>query len=677
MLLFRTIELDLWEVRSMGRIARWVILIPWLFFSACPQNVPIETCKSDEDCVEYDDGDLCNGIWKCVDDFCAFDPQSEVQCDSAQDTFCVEYACNPNDGACYPNALNEDESCRENDSCGTDYICKQGKCVGSPTKPTTPNPLVPANGSYLGSPHAAAERNTYKPRFQWGVHPSQFCEGTRYELQVDDSCNSAGFDDCQFYSPELNQSILFQLEWRSDEDLLISKDERPVGTRYYWRIRACRETLCSDWSQVRYFNAGRVPMDFNGDGYSDVSIGAARLWSSGSSGAFVYLGDPNGLSSSPDHLFDEEQKALGYAIAACDVNNDGFADLLLGTSNSVRIYRGYEGGVSATYTELASPSGFDQFGATLACVGDLNVDGIEDFAVGGVWFDGSGTGKVGVYYGNKLISQIGDPVILINTTDPSGYTEFGISIASAGDLNADGAADLIVGASYQKVESVFNQGRAFLYYGGKQGITEIPDVIIENPQSQGTGFGERVSSAGDLDGNGYADLAVSAAGGLGSSKGAVFIYPGNPEGIMTENVVILSNPEDQEGAFGSGLTYSNLVGEAYSNLVVGADNQALGAVSEGNVFVFDGSKDGLVTTPSVVMDSPDNRDNGKFGWMLGAGGDVNGDGFADFIVGSAYDHAFVLYGRADQLVLEKHSILINPNPSAYDDFSRIIGSAVW
>jgi hypothetical protein len=183
------------------------------------------------------------------------------------------------------------------------------------------------------------------------------------------------------------------------------------------------------------------------------------------SGTFLYLGGPDGPSSSPIEL-----PSRGTVIAcAGDVDGDGLADIVLGPG--VSIVFGDASGVFSTPTTLAEPSGNtgDGFGNSVAAAGDIDGDGFADLLVGAPSEDGS-TGRAYVYLGSAS-GPAAAPIEI------DGASDFGSSVAGAGDVNGDGFADVLVGVPPPDASATSPQGTVSLYWGDATGPGSTPVVL--------------------------------------------------------------------------------------------------------------------------------------------------------------------------------------------------------
>lgn len=153
---------------------------------------------------------------------------------------------------------------------------------------------------------------------------------------------------------------------------------------------------------------------------------------------------------------------------------------------------------------LVSPTGpgiLSDFGGSVAPAGDVNGDGYPDVVVGASTANGN-TGAVYIYFGGPVMHATPDVIL---TGEASG-DRFGISISTAGDVNGDGYPDLIVGADAHL------NGRAYIFYGGPGLVSKgavSADVILTG-ETSGGGFGISVAAAGDVNGDGRPDVIVGA-----------------------------------------------------------------------------------------------------------------------------------------------------------------------
>ena len=217
--------------------------------------------------------------------------------------------------------------------------------------------------------------------------------------------------------------------------------------------------------------------------------------------------------------------------------------------------------------------------------------------------------------------------------------KFGHAVHTAGDVNADGFADVIIGAP-QYTHNVYKEGAAFVFYGGSYGLGSTPAWVAGSGQ-QGSSFGSAVSTAGDVNGDGYDDVIVGAEeykvvfdlNGEPQS-GAVFVYHGSEEGLSpTPDWTILAEaPEIRLGWAVS--TAGDINGDGYDDVVVSAPHYESEAsqTNEGKVYLYLGGADGLAAAPAWSYEC--NRGTALCGASLDAAGDVNGDDYDDVILGA-------------------------------------------
>ncbi|MBO2010351.1 FG-GAP-like repeat-containing protein [Hymenobacter negativus] len=366
--------------------------------------------------------------------------------------------------------------------------------------------------------------------------------------------------------------------------------------------------------------------DVNGDGFADVVIGA---YNNGNKGrAYVYYGSATGLSAaSPDIRSGEAgNNYFGYSVAGTgDVNGDGYADIVIGAygnSNKGRayVYYGSSTGLSATGPAIRSGEvNGDNFGYSVAGAGDVNSDGYADLVVG-AYGNATSTGKVYVYYGSSAGLSTASPDTRLGeaTNDAFGY-----SVAGTSDVNGDGFADIVVGAR----GNATNTGRAYVYYGGPAGLRTATPATCSG-EATNNFFGTSVAGAGDVNGDGFTDVVIGASGNA-TNTGKAYVYYGSATGLNTASPATRLGEATSNFFAASVAGAGDVDGDGYGDVVIGAYGNT---TNTGRSYLYYGSETGLSTA------SPDVRSgeasNNYFGASVAGAGDVNGDGYADVLVGA-------------------------------------------
>jgi FG-GAP repeat protein/flagellar hook capping protein FlgD len=326
--------------------------------------------------------------------------------------------------------------------------------------------------------------------------------------------------------------------------------------------------------------------------------------------------------------------------SAGDLNGDGYGDFLVGApwndaggSNAGRAYV-YFGGPGADVLPdltLTGAAPGDDFGWSVASAGDVNGDGYTDFVVGAYLNDAGGTdaGRAYVYYGGPTLDATPDLILTGVAGENLGY-----SVSSAGDVNHDGYSDLVVGATNGGPSS---SGRAYVYFGGP-----TPDAVADltlTGEAAGDGFGSAVASAGDMNGDGYADVIVGAPlnDAAGVSSGRAYVYFGgvSPNAVAD---LVLSGAAAGERLGCSVASVGSVNGDRYDDVIVGS----LGAGGTGRASVYNGGP-GMDRFADLTLTGQASGD--EFGYSVGRAGDVNGDGYPDLIVGAdVAGRAYLYYG---------------------------------
>ena len=386
-----------------------------------------------------------------------------------------------------------------------------------------------------------------------------------------------------------------------------------------------------------------------------------------------------------------------FAAAICeleDMNADGRAEFLVGAPGDNQ--NGLQAGAVFYYRSRPNNAhgqqqiwrgvGGEKFGFAVARIGDVNSDGIPDFAVGAPLSDtgGADSGRVCLFWGGSTISSTPNLVI----AGATGGDQFGFSISAAGDFNGDGEDDFIVGAPYRNQPGL-DSGAAYVIFGDNGGpSTDLADALVLGGEIAGNHFGWSVSDAGNFLGTANDCVAVGAPDNL--AAGAVYVYegasfPSSPNAVFDKKIV-------NGAAAAPGSKYGFSVENAgrwdndgYDDLAIGAPFCNESAIDAGRVEIVFGD-----TSPSSSGDRYVNGETAtdNLGYALAGVGDVIGTGSDDLLIGSpGYDGDASNGGRAylfaggsssnnDAGNLEVIAVdPLNPGTSANDRFGWAVSAA--
>lgn len=302
----------------------------------------------------------------------------------------------------------------------------------------------------------------------------------------------------------------------------------------------------------------------------------------------------------------QEYSGFGASVTSLgDVDGDQIEDFGIGSSsNYAYIYSGATRQI--IWTLSAEGSGF---GRRVAKVGDIDQDGHADILVSAPEWPDWNTAQGKVY----LISGASG-LRIREWTGPEGMVDFGYSIAGAGDVNADGVPDIIIGS--------YRSNRAYVYSGADgsllwQWISPYYHVA----------FSYGVAGAGDVNGDGYGDLLVSALGNA-YHTGFVQVYSGRT-GQLIRRIY------GAEG-FGSSMARTgDLNMDGHDDIVIGSMwDVGAGGNHAGKIFVYSGFSGELLWSKEGEhgINRPYRTSGDYFGGYVSGGGDFNGDGVPDIIV---------------------------------------------
>lgn len=430
-----------------------------------------------------------------------------------------------------------------------------------------------------------------------------------------------------------------------------SRHDSPLdgGKAYVYFGGALGPNTTLDWTQNGssafeiYGYSVSAAGDVNGDGYSDVIVGAywAENGQSDEGRAYVYNGSPSGLgNASSSRTLNQTNARFGLAVASTgDLNGDGYCDVIVGApyfdngnTNEGRayVYLGTAGGISLTSSWNSESNQTNaEYGRTVGSAGDVNGDGYCDVLIAAPYFDNGqlNEGRSMLYSGS--ITGLGATPAWTMESDQVD-AQLGLSLGTAGDVNGDGYSDVIIGIPLWD-NGQTDEGRAVVHFGSSTGLSATFNWSAESDQA-GAQFGLSVATAGDVYTDGYSDVVIGAPfyDGGQTDEGRVCVYYGTPSGPAP--FITWSAESDHAGAqFGISVsTAGDVNGDGKPDLIIGANLYDGPEINEGRAFVYHGSGSGLPATPNWTAEN--NSANSQFGYNVSNAGDVNGDGYGDVLI---------------------------------------------
>ena len=393
------------------------------------------------------------------------------------------------------------------------------------------------------------------------------------------------------------------------------------------------------------FGISIVGGDFNGDGFSDLTCTTNNYAS-----IRMYPGSATGLSALAWSYTGASNMYRLYN--AQDVNGDGFDDLLIDRTNA-QLFLGGENGFKHEPDWVLNDTFYRGAGG-----GDLNGDGLSDVLLSNYSNDSS-KGQVQVFYGSQGVPEGGNNHFVL---------------ANAGDLNGDGFDEIAVGdPSY--TDELFRQGRVLIFPGSQAGLGDSA-IWAQVGSERDENFGGQLSTAGDINDDGYADLLISSprADGVKADVGRVNLYLGQQQGLAEIPAWSYTGTYSRGRLGSETAAIGDINDDGYDDIAIATPYYANGQSREGLVEVFFGAPLGLSNVPDWQYEP--NRAGSLFGLEMTGAGDLNGDGFDDLAVAAPHDNGrsgrvFIFMSQGNNL----NSVALREYVG--NQYGNLFGASLW
>ena len=386
------------------------------------------------------------------------------------------------------------------------------------------------------------------------------------------------------------------------DDLVVGAYGASEATVYFGSSTGITTTgsvlLSGTSSSTGFGNAVSGLGDVNDDGFDDVGVGEYK-YSTNIGRLSVFHGSASFDSTADTTIGGGSTSYFGWAVdGAGDVNDDGYDDVIVGAyyyssyKGRAYVFHGSSTGVSGSpTTTLTGGSNNYYMGYDVAGAGDVNNDGYADIIVSMYGYNSLG-GRAQVLHGS---SSGVDTTVDTNLDGATAAYEFGFAVDGDIDVNADGYSDVVVGE--RKYSS--NVGRAYVYPGSSSGVSTTADTTFSG--TSGSQFGRAVAGVGDVNGDGYGDVAVGGSA-LTSSTGRAWVFHGyvdeDGDGYVLGGNGTSEDCDDTDATINPGAT--DVTGD-------GIDSDCDG----GEVCYVDADDDGYRLSTTVTSTDSDCSDSGE------------------------------------------------------------------